>query len=379
VAQGDGADFCEGCFVCRRGEIMIAKNMNEISKKKLNYPINEHLAAYLKDYERVFGLPLRYEDLLRFKDSYPLLDKNGEDTLWESVYYPEYLRGELFENLKIVYALLKAGGDISVVEHLTVDRVDFCVFGNSKPFRIRIVNEYNDNHDYFYVKRADASRIYGLELEHLLSPNRINYLVNLETLVEEHIYGIPGDVFLKHHLEKETMNHVRLAKEFVKFNERCFVKLLGDMRSYNYVVDITQDFDGEQYRVRAIDFDQQCYEGRKNMYLPQFFKENVKVVELCLQLMNSETFKQYQQEERSLMVRRLKSARHRLKDLIDCMRKDTISTPEKIKQLKMELSTHHDNKDFLKCKNMGDILKLHLRILLTNLRLHQRKYIHRVD
>ena len=70
------------------------------------------------------------------------------------------------------------------------------------------------------------------------------------------------------------MNKVRLAKEFIKFNERCFVKLLGDMRSYNYVIDVTPDFDAVQYRVRAIDFDQHAFEGRKKMYLPQFFKEN---------------------------------------------------------------------------------------------------------
>ena len=44
---------------------------------------------------------------------------------------------------------------------------------------------------------------------------------------------------------------------------------------------LTPDFEDEQYRVRAIDFDQQSYEGRKNMYLPQFFKENRMIVEFC--------------------------------------------------------------------------------------------------
>ncbi|MEI2737209.1 MAG: hypothetical protein V9F01_00320 [Chitinophagaceae bacterium] len=32
--------------------------------------------------------------------------------------------------------------------------------------------------------------------------------------------------------------------------------------------------------IRCIDFDQQSYEGRKNLYLPQFFKENYPFVEL---------------------------------------------------------------------------------------------------
>ena len=52
-------------------------------------------------------------------------------------------------------------------------------------------------------------------------------------------------------------NMIRFAKEFVKFNERCFVRLLGDMRSYNFVVNVIPDVEDFQYRVRAIDFDQQ--------------------------------------------------------------------------------------------------------------------------
>ena len=151
--------------------------------------------------------------------------------------------------------------------------MDYCTFGNTKPFRIRIVNQYNDNHDYFYVKKADASRIYGLELEQLLSPNEINFHVDRDTLVEEHI-GVPGDDFIENYLNREDLNEVRLAKEFIKFNERCFVRLLGDMRAYNYVVEMTPDFEQNQYRVRAIDFDQQCYEAGNHSTSP-IFKNNL--------------------------------------------------------------------------------------------------------
>jgi hypothetical protein len=68
-----------------------------------------------------------------------------------------------------------------------------------------VVNQYNDNYDHFYVKTADASRVYGLELEHLLSPNRINYLMHRGgTLVEEHIAGVPGDAFIRDYLGRPT-------------------------------------------------------------------------------------------------------------------------------------------------------------------------------
>lgn len=339
----------------------------DISKKKPAYPIQGFLRKYLWHYDRISRLPLHYDDLLRYSESFPVIDQFGNDTLWESVIYPSYMYEELNHKLTTIYAILRTDGDMAFSEHLSVDRIDYCTFGNSNPFRIRIINRYNDNYDYFYVKRADASRIYGLELEHLLSPNRINFLVFRDTLIEEHIAGIPGDVFIKRYLERPETNLVRVAKEFVKFNERCFVRLLGDMRAYNYVVDITPDFDNEQYRIRAIDFDQQSYEGRYRLYLPQFFKENNRLVQLCLQLLNERTIKQYQQEERTLIVRRLKAARYRLKDLIDCMRADTLAPPEKVEQLKQELAAYHHDRRFLACRNMGDIVRQQLRNALTRL------------
>ena len=57
------------------------------------------------------------------------------------------------------------------------------------------------------------------------------------------------------------------------------IRLLGDMRAYNYVVIPTHDFDQVIYKIRAIDFDQQCYEGKFKVYRPQFFKENYPMVE----------------------------------------------------------------------------------------------------
>ena len=177
-------------------------------QKKPIYPIYERLQKYLKNYGRTVQSEIHYQDLLRFQSSFPLYDRKGKDTLWETVLYPQGEIESLNKALSGIYAQLKTGGDISVMEHLYVDRVDYCTFGNSKPFRIRIVNNFNDNYDYFYIKKADASRIYGLELEHILSPNRISYFVNEETLVEEHIAGIPGDMFIKQHLSNKDVNEL---------------------------------------------------------------------------------------------------------------------------------------------------------------------------
>ena len=251
------------------------------------------------------------------------------------------------------------------LRRLYVDRIDLCLYGNSNPFRVRIVNKINDNFDYFYIKNADASRIYGLELEHLLSPNRISYVVDRSTLIEEHIAGIPGEEFMQNYLAQGRVeNETRLAKEFVKFNERCFVRLLGDMRSYNYVINITPDIEGYQYRMRAIDFDQQSYEGWKSFYLPQYFKENNPIIFLGIKHMTSETVKQYQLEERSLIAARVKASSDRVAELFSAMNEDDISTPEKVKQLREDLAYHHKNKVFLECEKMGEVVLTNLNLLL---------------
>lgn len=346
----------------------------DISKKKPQFQIIDPLRKYLRKYSREIKVPISYSDLVRFNGAIPIYDINGKDTLWESVMYAQADMADIHMALKQVYAMLYVDGDLSVSEHLTIERVEYCTFGNSKPFRIRIRNLLNDNYGYYYVKQADASRVYGLELEHILSPNKINYIVDDNTLIEDHIAGIPGDDFINNYFTDNNINKTRIAKEFIKFNERCFVQLLGDMRSYNYVVDITPDFEEVQFRIRAIDFDQQCYEGKKNMYLPQFFKENYPAVRLCIKHINKEGAQQYQKEERTLIAKRLRSSRYRVKDLLDIMTIDVMSTPEKVAMLKKELALHHHDPSFEKCRNMGEILKKNLKTtLLKPMRLLDKK------
>lgn len=337
---------------------------NKPSRKKEPFPVSETFRAYLTKYRRNEQLPVRYLDLLRYVDAGPLVNTKGKDTLWQTVMYKDSELQELNKGLTHIYALLKNDGDDTIVKHLAVARIDFCSFGNTQPFRIRIINRLNDNYDHFYVKRADASRIYGLELEHILSPNKILYLVDGNTLVEEHVAGVPGDEFIEQNLNMPVFDQIRIAKEFVKFNERCFVRLLGDMRAYNYVVDITPDIEGSQYRIRAIDFDQQSYEGRKSFYLPQYFKENNPIIFMGMQHMRPETVTQYQHEERSMIAARIRSSGNRLQELLGIMEKDQLSQPYKVKQLAKELAQHHEHDGFLKCKSMGEIVALNIELLL---------------
>lgn len=116
--------------------------------------------------------------MLDYDQSFNSYNKQGEDTLWQTVIYRELAANDIVDELKRIYSYLKSGGHQSSVEHLNIEKIEYCSFGNTNPFRIKIVNIYNDVYDYFYIKRPNASRIYGLELEHLLAPDKINFLAS---------------------------------------------------------------------------------------------------------------------------------------------------------------------------------------------------------
>jgi len=338
-----------------------------MSKKKPAYPVSEALDGYLENYSRKTEIPIFYDDLLRFAGSVAVYDDNDVDTLWIRVFYSEFERMEIDESLKKVYSILLSDGTDNIHKYLNVDSVDFCTFGNSKPFRIKVRNILNDNFTYFYIKKTDASRIYGLELEHMLSPYNLTFLVYKDTLIEEHIAGIPGDMFIKDMLPKCTEpEKAQLAKEFVKFNERCMIRLLGDMRSYNYVIVPTHDFDHVVYKIRAIDFDQQCFEGKLKVYRPQFFKENYKMVELVRNKLTRDSVDQYKLEERSMVAKRILSSGNRIKKLRAICKIDDISTPENIAMLREEIEVLTMDMKFQTCTKMGEVLDLALDFVRRN-------------
>lgn len=335
--------------------------------KKPTYPINSALMRYLDRYNRISNVPIHYDDLTHFAGSVSIYDKQGNDTLWIRVYYNQYEQEEIDYNLKQIYSLLHSDGNLDIIPFLTVDGIDYCTFGNSRPFRVKISNILNDNYTYFYVKKADASRIYGLELEHILSPDKINFLVFEETLIEEHIAGIPGDVFIKESLDKcSSSEKSQIAKEFVKFNERCMIRLLGDMRSYNYVIIPTHDFDKVVYKIRAIDFDQQSYEGNFKIYRPQFFKENIPMMEMIKERLQDKSIEQYKKEERAVLAKRMISAGTRIQKLILIMKDDTIAPAEHINQLKMELFAYTKDLNFKNAQSMGHIVHAAFQFVTRN-------------
>ncbi|HEY9300993.1 MAG TPA: hypothetical protein VIQ31_32435, partial [Phormidium sp.] len=107
-----------------------------ISKKKTVYKIAPNLREYLVKYGREVKLPISYDDLIRYDNSITLYDKQGKDSLWETVFYQPSEIQDIYYNLKVIYAELKTNGDLSVTRHLSVDRVDVCVYANTLPLRV---------------------------------------------------------------------------------------------------------------------------------------------------------------------------------------------------------------------------------------------------
>ncbi|MGU9936988.1 hypothetical protein ACTS95_15300 [Empedobacter brevis] len=329
----------------------------KIEFKKPIYPVSYELNLYLEKYHRTTKASIEYDDLMRFSGCVALEDKEGNDTHWLGVYYTDSEHQEIQDSLNRIYTYLHSDGDEESLPYLVVDSIDYCTFGNSKPFRIRVRNILNDNYTNFYIKKADASRIYGLELEDILSPHRINFLVYKNTLIEEHILGIPGDVFIKKYLDKcNDLEKNQIAKEFVKFNERCFIGLLGDMRSYNYVIVPIHDFDQVIYRVRPIDFDQQSYEGNLKIYRPQYFKENKIMVDLVTNRLKPNSIDQYRKEVKSLISKRISNSSKRFRDLMKIIKNDIISTDENIIQLRTGFAKLYKDQSYEECSTMGEIL-----------------------
>ena len=331
-------------------------NQHLVSRKKQFYAINSDLKEYLRRYRRVKTRGVRYQDLSRYVESVPLYDEDGNDTLWASLIYQPNEQREIDHDLVVTYADLRGHGDLSIIQHLYVDRVDVCLYGNTLPYRVRIVNALNENFDYYYVKRTDANRIYGLELEHLLSPSRIQYFVRDDTIIEDHIVGVPGDVFLSSSMPKNRFDLVRLAKQFVKFDTRCLLQLLGDMHAGNFVVDVTRDFEKHHYRFRPIDFDQQSHHRNIDVYRPQAYERNALFVDAVRNVLPPAAIAQYRKEERALMRHRVNVSDGRVHALLEVMKKDHIADSNHVQTLAKSLSGYHGDERFTDCMYMGELV-----------------------
>ncbi len=336
----------------------LSKENDRPMMQKEVYPVTAALQQYLERYKKDKVLPLAYTELLHYDYSNAIKNKDGKHTHWERVVYPKNLEEQLYRKILALYQLLSNHGHLPV----KIDSIDFCEFANSMPFRVNLLNTADNSTGYFYIKSADASRIYGLELEQLLTGNTVNFLYHRQTLVETHIDGMAGDDFLTGTPHLMPAARKMLAAAFVQFNESCFARLLGDMRSYNFVV--THHERPEHFVLKPIDFDQQCYEGRLNLYLPQFYKENLGYLQLVTEALSADQIEQLRLQARQQLCRYAIENAEQLTALLHVLVNAEISEHYKVLSLRKELAAYHHQPRFAHCNSMGSLVKEQLKQLL---------------
>ena len=85
-----------------------------------------------------------------------------------------------------------------------------------------------------------------------------------------------------------------------------------------------------------------------------------------MKVLSPESVQQYQFEERAMMASRLRANRYRIKGLWDAVIRDIIAPQSHVEQLKNELAKHYNDPDFLKCRQMGAIIRTSLYRLLKD-------------
>ncbi len=148
------------------------------------------------------------------------------------------------------------------------------------------------------------------------------------------------------------------------------IRLLGDMRAYNYVIIPTHDFDQVVYKIRAIDFDQQSYEGDFSVYRPQLYKENKRIIELIKERLINSSINQYKVEERAIIVKRILGSKERIDSLLKSMKNDVVSSNENVQKLAIQIYHLTHDIRFKFSKSMGDIMESSIDYLISNYENH---------
>ena len=95
------------------------------------------------------------------------------------------------------------------------------------------------------------------------------------------------------------------------------------------------------------------------------------MVELVRKHLDKNAVDQYKIEERAIIAKRILSTETRLTQLMKCMLKDELSTPENVKQLKSEIYAHIPDKNFKKSFNMGGIVRAAFEFVKRNYENHE--------
>lgn len=308
------------------------------------------ITGYFGEQGRIASLP-SYEQFRDEFDEQEPLDK--EDPVAELV----PIRERNVQNLVARIASFLWGREVDHTEFLKKNpRIDaeVILYADNEP--IRVSAGVPGRNFTFYVKPFDEQRMFGLELERLLSNPNYNFVVGSPSIIEEEVPGIEAEEFEK---GRHIWGLPEYVKQLVALDTRCRAMLLGDMHGQNYLVrGVQNDPKSNQagYEVLTIDPEKIFDIGNiDNVVLWGKRRERAREV-------LGDGFDTVVQTQIAYMRNRFLENEKQLESLFPLIGASE-DAEEKAQRhgLYAALDTHHNDESFLKAENVGALLGMHIR------------------
>jgi hypothetical protein len=322
--------------------------------------IENRVAEYLKKYSNFANLP-EYTELRDGLEPKERIEMNHSDnSVITQLEIPYSLLKEKTNLVRSIASKLWGGNEKieRIFSEMEIDSIEEISYADTKPLKVTV--EFSGRLErVFYAKPFDERRLFGLELENLLSPYKYTYSVGDGAIYEDEIHGIEAM-----EIDGETENDKNYLEEVVGLDYRCYVMLLGDMHDQNYIVSKNKAGEDLRYIVRPIDFD--------------------KLFDLNAEIKNNFVLKL---SDRKRVIKKLGFDRYiaRVNFEIENMRERYIKEEKRFCSLLKNIGSSQtcnsflyivsaglnqgkifkklDERkfDFTKAKNMGELLEMHLR------------------
>jgi len=314
------------------------------------------LFKYLTQHHKASSLP-SYHDMRECVDYEREVDE--EDPGLEELFVVPESRDEFHQAVRQVASHLW-GGEAhppELFQNLSVVSVHEYTYADHKPLRIEVMLPGAVTHT-FYAKPFNERRLYGLELEHLLSPYKYDYSVSGEAIFEDHIMGTDAKDFMEAYRGYPYRNP-DFAEEMLRLDFRTRAFLLGDMHDQNYIISQVESGDERAFVARPIDFDKlfliRDLEGAGVI--------STKDRESVTELLGKGRCESVIGFERERMKRRFYENKARIRDLFNLIGQSQ-DCSSSLPDLSMSLAQHYGSQDLYDADSMGELFRGHLRRVL---------------
>ncbi len=321
-----------------------------------------NIIEYLGNYCRFTNLP-SYKEIREglISSRRKVFLEHSDESYITPLIIPEEIIDEKSSIIKRVASHLWGGNDKveKLFKELEIKSIEEMSYADTKPLRIRL-NFSDKLEEVFYAKKFDERRLFGLELENLLSQYKYNYSASGGGIYEEEIKGVEA-IEIAENTRKERI----YLEELVKLDYRSFVMLLGDMHNQNYLISRIDYKNDKEYCARPIDFDKLFEVGE----LRNGFVLSLNQRKTAISKMGWERYRSIINLEREKMRKRYLENSARIISLLNII-SSSDSCNIRTENIRNSLIRYYSSEkallpDFSKARNMGHLLGIHIRAQLN--------------